>query len=156
MAVVPLLVAYRGYHGSMSRFEDAYRRREVAENLVQGMAVVDGNGIVTLWNDAVERLLGCSRARHRQRPRRGHAGPQAHGTAAHGGRGARGTGLRERSRASSLPVGSGSRVAEVRVVPVDGGATLLWHDITDLAREEESLKRNEQRLALAADGANDG
>ena len=47
-------------------------------------------------------------------------------------------------------------MAEVRVVPVDGGATLLWHDITDLAREEETLKRNEQRLALAADGANDG
>ena len=56
----------------------------------------------------------------------------------------------------TLPVGTASRVAEIRVIPVDGGATLLWHDITDLAREEESLKRNEQRLALAADGANDG
>ena len=41
-------------------------------------------------------------------------------------------------------------------MPVDGGATLLWHDITDLVRDEETLKRNEQRLALAADGANDG
>ena len=63
VAVVPLLVAYCGYHGSLTRFEDAYRRREVAENLVQGMAVVDGNGTITLWNDALERLLGCSRRR---------------------------------------------------------------------------------------------
>ena len=156
VALVPLLIAYRGYHGSMSRFEDAYRRREVADNLVQGMAVVDGHGMVTLWNDAVERLVGCPRERaigndlvaavpalrRTELPRTVDAV------------------LEDRTPRSIprliLPVGSGSRVAEVRVVPVDGGATLLWHDITDLAREEETLKRNEQRLALAADGANDG
>ena len=57
------VVVYCGYHGSLTRFEDAYRRREVAENLVQGMAVVDGDGTITLWNDALERLLGCSRRR---------------------------------------------------------------------------------------------
>ena len=156
VALVPLLIAYRGYHGSMSRFEDAYRRREVADNLVQGMAVVDGHGMVTLWNDAVERLVGCPRERAI-----GHdlvaAVPALRRTELPRTVDAV---LEDRTPRSIprliLPVGSGSRVAEVRVVPVDGGATLLWHDITDLAREEETLKRNEQRLALAADGANDG
>jgi diguanylate cyclase (GGDEF)-like protein/PAS domain S-box-containing protein len=34
--------------------------------------------------------------------------------------------------------------------------TLLWHDVTERTRAEHALKRSEERLALAAEGANDG
>ena len=43
----------------MNRLEEEHRRREVIESLDQGMSVVDSNGRVTLWNDALERILGC-------------------------------------------------------------------------------------------------
>jgi diguanylate cyclase (GGDEF)-like protein/PAS domain S-box-containing protein len=39
---------------------------------------------------------------------------------------------------------------------VAGGVTLLWHDVTEHTRAERALKRSEERLALAAEGANDG
>ena len=45
---------------------------------------------------------------------------------------------------------------QVRILPVPGGVTLLWHDVTERARAEQALKRSEERLALAAEGANDG
>jgi PAS domain S-box-containing protein len=51
---------------------------------------------------------------------------------------------------------SGLRVLQVRILPVPGGVTLLWHDVTERARSEQALKRSEERLALAAEGANDG
>ena len=34
--------------------------------------------------------------------------------------------------------------------------TLLWHDVTERTRAEQELKRSGERLALAAEGANDG
>src|SRR6185503_17845906 len=56
----------------------------------------------------------------------------------------------------AVPSSSGARLLEVKVLPVAGGVALLWHDITERAQAEHELKRNEERLALAAEGANDG
>jgi diguanylate cyclase (GGDEF)-like protein/PAS domain S-box-containing protein len=39
---------------------------------------------------------------------------------------------------------------------VSGGVTLLWQDNTERAQSERTVRRHEERLALAADGANDG
>ena len=39
---------------------------------------------------------------------------------------------------------------------MSGAITLLWQDVTARAQAERLLKRNEARLALAAEGANDG
>ena len=50
----------------------------------------------------------------------------------------------------------GARVLEVRIVPVSEGLSLLWRDVTERARVERTLKRSEERLALAAEGAVDG
>ena len=63
VAAVPLYFAYRAYAAHVSRLEEEHRRREVIESLDHGMSVVDGNGRVTLWNDALERILGCRRER---------------------------------------------------------------------------------------------
>ena len=63
VAAVPLYFAYRAYCAHVNRLEEEHRRREVIESLDQGMSVVDSNGRVTLWNDALERILGCPRER---------------------------------------------------------------------------------------------
>src|SRR5262249_54012702 len=51
---------------------------------------------------------------------------------------------------------SGARMLNVSVLPVPNGVSLLWQDVTTRSREEQAVKRSEERLALAAQGANDG
>ncbi len=63
VAAVPLYFAYRAYSAHVSRLEEERRRREVIESLDHGMSVVDSNGRITLWNDGLERILGCPRER---------------------------------------------------------------------------------------------
>jgi diguanylate cyclase (GGDEF)-like protein len=45
---------------------------------------------------------------------------------------------------------------EVKILPVGGGVTLVWHDVTKRRRAERVFERDAERLALAAEGANDG
>ena len=52
-----------------------------------------------------------------------------------------------------LPSPAGVRILQVKMLPVADGVTLLWHDVTERAQAEQALKRSEERLALAAEGA---
>ena len=156
VAAVPLYFAYRAYCAHVNRLEEEHRRREVIESLDQGMSVVDSNGRVTLWNDALERILGCPRERALGRslvgavPALGKTElPRAINDAL--------TSRSPRTLAHlGLPSAAGARILQVRILPVVGGVTLLWHDVTERTRAEHALKRSEERLALAAEGANDG
>src|SRR5438093_4312976 len=128
VAVVPLFFAYRAYCAQMNQLEEEQRRREVIDSLDQGMSVVDSNGLVTLWNDALERILECPRGRAL-----GHTVGAA----------VPGLGKTELPRAITdvlttrnprtlahvaLPSAAGARVLQVRILPVPGGVTLPWHD----------------------------
>jgi diguanylate cyclase (GGDEF)-like protein/PAS domain S-box-containing protein len=155
-AAVPLYFAYRAYCEYASRLEEEHRRREVIESLDQGMSVVDHNGRITLWNDALERIAGCQREQALDRllvdamPALAHTElPRAISEA-----------LKTRSPQTlshvGLPSAAGGRILQVKLLPVAGGVTLLWHDVTEKTRGEHALKRSEERLALAAEGANDG
>jgi diguanylate cyclase (GGDEF)-like protein/PAS domain S-box-containing protein len=156
VAAVPLYFAYRAYCAHVNGTEDEHRRREVVESLEQGMSVVDSNGRVTLWNDALERIVGCPRERALGRslvravPLLGKTElPRAVADA-----------LTNRSPRTlghlGLPFATGARILQVKILPVVGGLTLLWHDVTERTWAEDALKRSEERLALAAEGANDG
>jgi diguanylate cyclase (GGDEF)-like protein/PAS domain S-box-containing protein len=156
VAAVPLYCVYRAYCGNVNQLEDEYRRREVLESLNQGMSVVDSNGRVTLWDQALERMMDCSCERALGRPlldvvpalARTHL-PRAIKDAL--------TTRRPRTLTHlALPSAAGGRILDVKVLPVAGGVTLLWHDITERTHAEQALKRNEERLALAAEGSNDG
>ncbi len=156
VAAAPLYFAYRAYAGHVSRIDEECRRQEVREFLDQGMSVVDDAGLVTLWSDGLERILSLSRDRAIGHsllsivPALGKTElPRAITQALNGG------GPQTVSRLM-LPSGTGVRTLQVRVLPVAGGATLLWDDLTKRMKDDNVLKRNVERLALAAEGANDG
>ena len=156
VAAVPLYFVYHAYCAQLNRLEDEQRRREVIDSLDQGMSVVDGNGRVKLWDDVLERILGCPSERALGRslvdavPALAKTElPRAISDAL--------TQRAPRTLAQlRLPSAAGVRILQVRILPVPGGLTLLWHDVTEQTRAEALLERSEERLALAAAGANDG
>ncbi|OFW28500.1 MAG: hypothetical protein A3H97_04575 [Acidobacteria bacterium RIFCSPLOWO2_02_FULL_65_29] len=154
-AAVPLYFAYQAYCGYVNRLEGEHRVREVIESLDQGMCVVDSNGHVTLWNEALERIVGCPCERTLGRslvaavPVLGKTDlPRAISDVL--------TNRSPRTLHLGLPSAEGARILQVKVLPVTGGVTLLWHDVTERTHAERALKRSEERFALAAEGATDG
>jgi diguanylate cyclase (GGDEF)-like protein/PAS domain S-box-containing protein len=156
VAALPLYFGYRAYCAHVNRLEEEHRRREVVESLDQGMSVVDSEGRVTLWNDAVERILGCPREQAMGRSLVS-AVPVLAKTELPRAINETLTSRSPRTLAHlGLPSTAGTRFLQVRILPVVGGVTLLWHDVTEHACTAQALKRSEERLALTAEGANDG
>ena len=155
-AAIPLFFAYRAYCAHVDRLEEEHRRREVIDSLEQGMSVIDRNGRITLWNDALERILGCPSERALGRSLVG-AVPDLGKTNLTYAINDALTNRKPRTLTHlALPAAAGARILQVKIVPVAGGVTLLWHDVTERTRLEEALRRNADRLTLAAEGANDG
>jgi len=151
----PLLLLYRAYDQYLSRSADDGRRREVIESLGEGMCVVDTLGRVVLWNDALERIVDCPRARALGSLVE-HAVPALANTDLQRALAEASASRSARTAVVSLPSPGGPRILDVKVLPADGGLTLVWCDATARADAERALTRKEERLALAAEGANDG
>ncbi len=153
---LPLGLALRSYNDYVGRLHDESQRREVIDSLDEGMCVVDSSGQITLWSDALERIVGVPRAvalgeslvRAMPNLARTELAAAVDQT------------LNDRTRRTIADVRlsrtAGTCVLQIRVLPVSGGVTLLWRDVTEHTRGEHALKRSEERLALAADGAHDG
>jgi diguanylate cyclase (GGDEF)-like protein/PAS domain S-box-containing protein len=156
VAGVPLYFAGRVYGDYVNRIDHERRRQEVVESLDHGMAVLDSSGQVTFWDDALARIVGCPRERVLGRSLV--AAVPALGTTELVR--AIGDALTSQSPRTlprlGLPSNGGARILQVKIVPVAGGVTLLWEDVTERTRAGQVLKRTEERLALAAEGAQDG
>jgi PAS domain S-box-containing protein len=155
IAVVPASLAFTMYTDYVGRLAHERRRQQVIDFLEEGMAVVNGLGVVTLWDEGLERLLGCPRSRAVGRSLVG-AVPALGDTELRRVVDEAMTSGARRAVTVALASGGGQRLLNVNVVPIDGGATLLWRDVTERAQAERGLKRSEERLSLAAEAANDG
>src|SRR5262249_61981556 len=111
---------------------------------------------ITLWDDVLERMLGRPRDRALSRTVTDAVPVLAKTQLSRAITDA----LTDRNHRTlsplEFPAAAGPRILQVRVVPSGGGATLLWQDVTEKTRAQQALKRSEERLALAAEGANDG
>jgi diguanylate cyclase (GGDEF)-like protein/PAS domain S-box-containing protein len=156
VAAVPLWFAFRTYSDYAARLDAERRRSEVMESLEQGMCVVDSGGRVTLWNDTLEHISGASHE-HALGDTLVSAIPALANTELPR---AIGESLKDQTARTVSQVRltrtAGTQILQVKILPVPDGLTLLWNDITERTREDQTLKRSEERLALAADGANDG
>ncbi len=120
------------------------------------MSVLDGQGRVALWNDALARIVGCPRERVLGRSLLS-AVPALRDTALPRAISDASSDLTARTLSSvSLPSSGGLRVFQIQILPAAAGTTLVWHDVTERAQTEQALKRSTERLELVADGANDG
>jgi len=155
VAAVPMFFAYRMYKAHLDGLSEEEHRREIVDALDHGICVLDNEGRITLWSDAAVRILGCPRERAIGRSLTGAVRalektevPRVIGEA-------QSTQTVKTVREIHLRADT-PRTVEVKVIPGSDGMTLLWHDVTARVHEERVLKRNEERLALAAEGANDG
>jgi diguanylate cyclase (GGDEF)-like protein/PAS domain S-box-containing protein len=156
LAAVPLYFAWRAYGAHIAWIEDENHRREVTAALDEGMAVVAADGSVSFWNDVLERLVGCGRDRALHGSLSAALPALARTELPHVVDECLSTGTARTLEHVSLPLASGSRTFQVKIVPVSAGVTLLWQDITTRVRSESALKRSEERLVVAAECANDG
>ena len=156
VTAIPLLLAYWVYIDHESRLEEECTRSEAMNAAGDGVCILDGTGRVTVWSEALERLLACPRER-------------AHGyvlTAAVPGLAntelPRALDDAARSRTSRtvanlhLQCGDRARVLQVRIVAVADRLTLFWTDVTDERLAMQALRRQSERLELAVQAANDG
>jgi diguanylate cyclase (GGDEF)-like protein/PAS domain S-box-containing protein len=155
VAAVPVCFAYLAYREYEKRLQHERRHRDVIDSMPQGICVVDSTGQVRLWNDALERMLNCPRERIIGHPLRAVSGladtelPRAVDVVV--------AGRTTRTLPQiAVPLAGGARLLQVTIVPGADDATLLWQDVTEQAGIEQALKRQQERLALAAEGAGDG
>lgn len=152
VAALPLGLACWEYGAYLRRADDEDRRRDVLACLDQGVALVDGAGRIVRCNDALVRLLGCRPERALVRsiadsiPTSSRA--ELHEAVVDASRHRHVRVVRDLVLTSP----AGDRVLQVDILPDGSGVMLLWHDVTERA----ALRRDAERLALAAEGANDG
>jgi diguanylate cyclase (GGDEF)-like protein/PAS domain S-box-containing protein len=156
LALVPLFFAGRLYGIVLRGLSSERHHRDILQSLERPVITVDTSGRVTLWNDALTRLVGSSSSQAIGRP-------LAHAM--------RALGETELPRAVDealkhqtprmlqdlrLTGQRGARIFSADILPDCHGATIIWHDVTDQRIADQSLKRSAERLALVGDGANDG
>ena len=156
VAAVPVAALYGICREHAERRAVAEQRREVLDAIDQGVAVVNQAGRITYWSEGLSRLVESGRDRALGKdiaaalPALAKSElPKAVATA-----------LAEdpQSAVTTVAIASaaGQKALQVKVVPISDGATLAWQDVTLQRKEENSHKRQYERLSLAAAGASDG
>jgi diguanylate cyclase (GGDEF)-like protein len=154
IAVPVLYLVQSAYQAHVTRLAEERYRRDANQFFDQGMAVIDRHGVVTVWNDVLERMLECPRDRALGQPLARVLPalaktevPRVIETVLAGGAAATVSQV-------MLSFATRAKRVQVRVVPSAGGATLVWEDLS--SRGNQAIVRASERLVLAAEGANDG
>jgi diguanylate cyclase (GGDEF)-like protein/PAS domain S-box-containing protein len=155
VAAVPLYFAYQAYRGYLIGLEADVRRGEIIEALAQGVSVIDADGRVTVWNDALGTIVGCPCDLAIGRSLVGAVPVLGDTELPRAIKEAVASGSPRTLEHLGLPSSAGARTLQVRIIPAAGGVTLLWDDLTERTRTEQALKNSEDRFALMAEGAND-
>jgi diguanylate cyclase (GGDEF)-like protein/PAS domain S-box-containing protein len=156
VAALPLYFSWRAYIAHADQFARHHRRLDATAAPDYAVCIVDDNGRVTLWNDALIRLVDCPRDRAL-----GHplviAMPALTQSELPG---AIQDSLINRTPRTlphlRLRSVEGARVLNVTILPDTEGVMVLWQDVTAQVLAEQALKQSAERFALMADGANDG
>jgi diguanylate cyclase (GGDEF)-like protein/PAS domain S-box-containing protein len=156
VAAVPVYFIHRAYVHHLARREQDYRFAEALASLDQGVSMVDDTGTVTLWNHALQRLLGCPADRALGQPLWTVMPVLAETELPRALQEAARTQKPVRLASLGLPAPGGTRMVDVRILPGSRGMTMQWRDVTATWRAEHRLRRTEERFALIADAANDG
>jgi len=154
-AMVPAYVAYRAYSGHVARLDGEQRHRKVLQSLDEGMCALDSDGCVRLLNEAFTRVTGCPPDQIIGR-RLALAMPALHHSALPRVIADAQRDSQPRTEQVRVSSDAGWRTLQVKIVPADGELRLFWHDVTGQRLAETALKRAEERLALAGDGAGVG
>jgi len=156
LACVPIYVMYRAYCAFAGRVEEEHRHREVIESLNEGMAVVQSDGRIALWNDALERILGVPREAAIGRtlteavPELARTSlPQAMAAVFE-------SGTSEQIECLTICRQDRTLMLDVRVFVFTNGVAIFCSDVTGHAEAKVALRESEERYALAAAGSNDG
>jgi len=156
VATVPMVFAYRVYFRHLDRLAREQRHHDVIESLDQGMCVVNNEGRVVLWNDALQRLVECPRDRAVGRSLDAALPVLSNTEFQRTFDTAVAAGTPRTLPRFMLQTSEGVRVFQIKILPEADGVTVLWQDLTDRSRAEQALKRSEERFALMEAGANDG
>jgi diguanylate cyclase (GGDEF)-like protein/PAS domain S-box-containing protein len=165
LGTVPAFLIYRAYGVYLGNVDESDSPpADAVESLDQGMAVINREGRVVRWDDALEGILGCSREVALGRPLLECVPAVADTMMPHVISTVLATGECSVVEHIALRCEDTRKVLQFRVTPFESGVSVFWHDVTDRPETEEALKRSEDRYNsafvtigyLSTPGANDG
>jgi diguanylate cyclase (GGDEF)-like protein/PAS domain S-box-containing protein len=156
LIMAPVYLTYRAYRTYTGRLEDEQRHRQIIESLNEGMFVLQFDGRVQLWNDALERITGVRREEVLSMHLFEAVPAFLQTSVAEAVRNALENGAPATLHHVHLQVADSTRILYIRLLPFTDGVTGFVSDITEQTLAQEALRRSEQRYALALAGANDG
>ena len=140
LTTLPIYLTYRAYTSYAGRLEYEHRHREIIESLNEGMAVIDHEGRITLWNDAVERIVGRTRVEAIDQPLVSVIDGIADSRLAELVQAAAETGQPQSVNDLVLLRPDARRVVQVRLFPYAAGITLFWNDVTERVEAQEAFR----------------